>query len=137
MFVIVTLSLLFKYYVWYLATSNTRLFLRVVAVQQLEVYWSLLRAVRGSTLKLTKMDDAIYAHFIAEFPDYDVSKPLDENEMKSPKGKERWRNFINHYEKLIPDYAFGTILRISPHEEYGQYSTIFGTFPLLRSHYVF
>lgn len=82
----------------------------------------------GSTLKLTKIDDELYEHFKKEFPEMDVSKPLNESEMKSPKGKERWRNFMNQYENKIPDFAFGTMLRTSPYEQYDQHTTIFCTF---------
>ncbi|KAG9827358.1 hypothetical protein KCU63_g15653, partial [Aureobasidium melanogenum] len=47
------------------------------------------------------------------------------DEMKSKAGKERWRNFINQYEKKVDDFNFGTLLRTNPAFEYGQDETIF------------
>jgi hypothetical protein len=52
-----------------------------------------------------------------------------EDDMKSAKGKERWREFMMRYEKKIDMYNFGTILRISPKTEYEQDTTIFGKSP--------
>lgn len=82
--------------------------------------------MRGSQLKLTKMDDEIYEHFHKDFPDFDPAATINENDMKSKEGKERWRNFINQYEKKIPDYNYGTMLRANPTFEYGEKETIFG-----------
>jgi hypothetical protein len=95
-------------------------------------YWAILEKVRGSQLRLTKMDDDIYEHFKREFPDFDPAAPLDEDSMKSKEGKEKWRKFINEYEKKISDYNFGTILRVSPGVEYDQDTTIFGKLLLCR-----
>ena len=49
--------------------------------------------------KLTRasIDDDILTHFFEVFPEYkfdDALRELDENSMKSAKGKERWRDFI-------------------------------------------
>lgn len=44
-----------------------------------------------------RMDDAIMEDFQQTFPELDSVEALtklNENEMKSPQGKERWRNFI-------------------------------------------
>lgn len=98
-----------------------------LVVQHLEIYWSILERMRGSQLKLTKMDDEIYEHFRQEMPDFDPSATINEDEMKSKDGKARWRNFIMAYEKKIPDYNYGTMLRTNPKYEYGQNETVFGT----------
>ncbi|GAQ08037.1 alpha-factor-transporting ATPase [Aspergillus lentulus] len=97
----------------------------VKAVEHLMTYWAILEKVRGSQLRLTKMDDDIYEHFKREFPDFDPAAPINEDSMKSKEGKEKWRKFINEYEKKISDYNFGTILRVSPGVEYDQDTTIF------------
>jgi hypothetical protein len=89
-------------------------------------YWAILEKVRGSGLRLTKIDDDIYEHLKTDFPELDVSKTIDEHEMKSKAGKERWRNFMMAYEKKVDDYNFGTILRTNPKFEYGEKETIFG-----------
>jgi len=80
----------------------------------------------GSKLRLTKYDDEIYEHFKKEFPEFDASAPINEDEMKSKEGKERWRKFIAEYEKKVDDYNFGTMLRASPKTEYTEDGTIFG-----------
>ncbi|KAF2105496.1 putative polysaccharide biosynthesis protein [Lophiotrema nucula] len=100
----------------------------VKAVKHLEAYWGILEKVPGSELRLTKRDDEIYSHFKTEFPDFDPAATINEDDMKSKEGKEKWRNFINEYEngdKKVEDYNFGTILRTSPKVEYDQDTTIF------------
>ena len=57
---------------------------------------------------LTRLDDEIYAHTQSTFPElfvppYDKLIKLDEEGMKSPQGKERWRVFI---ESLAFDFSF-------------------------------
>jgi len=89
-------------------------------------YWAILEKVPGSKLRLTKMDDEIYAHFKEEFPDFDPAATLIEDEMKSKAGKEKWRNWMMKYEKTIHDFNFGTIIRTNPKYEYDQDTTIFG-----------
>ncbi|KAL1847269.1 hypothetical protein VTK73DRAFT_10383 [Phialemonium thermophilum] len=96
----------------------------VKAVQQMETYWAILEKVRGSALRLTKLDDEIYEHFRRDFPDVGVDEPLDEDRMKSAEGKERWRKFIKAYEKRVDDYNFGTLVRADPSKEYTQENTI-------------
>lgn len=97
----------------------------VKAVEHLMTYWSILEKVPGSKLRLTKMDDEIYEHFKREFPDFDATATINEDEMKSKAGKEKWRNFMNEYEKKIEDFNFGTMLRSNPKFEYDQETTIF------------
>ncbi|KAF2030326.1 DUF757-domain-containing protein [Setomelanomma holmii] len=97
----------------------------VKVVQHIETYWKILEKVPGSQLRLTKFDDEIYEHFKKEFPDFDPKATLDEDEMKSKEGKERWRNFINDYDKRIDDFNFGTVIRTNPKFEYGEKETIF------------
>ncbi|KAG9205734.1 hypothetical protein B5807_08127 [Epicoccum nigrum] len=97
----------------------------VKVVQHMETYWNILEKVKGSTLRLTKQDDEIYEHFKKEFPDFDAAATINEDEMKSKAGKERWRNFINQYEKTVEDFNFGAMLRASPKTDYTQDGTIF------------
>lgn len=103
----------------------------------MSTYWTLLEGIRGSKLRLTKMDDEIYEHFKSDFPDIDPSQTIDEEKMKSKAGKEKWRNFMMQYEKKVDDYNFGTMLRSNPKFEYGEKETIFGmvaTFPAAPEH---
>lgn len=89
-------------------------------------YWALLEKMKGSKLRLTKMDDEIYEHFRKEFPEFEPKETIDEDKMKSKEGKEKWRNFMMAYEKTVDDYNFGTMLRSNPRFEYGEKETIFG-----------
>ena len=89
-------------------------------------YWALLEKMKGSQLRLTKMDDEIYEHFKKEFPEFDPKETIDEDKMKSKEGKEKWRNFMMTYEKTVDDYNFGTMLRSNPKFEYSEKETIFG-----------
>jgi hypothetical protein len=98
----------------------------VITVQHMATYWSILEKMRGSRLRLTRIDDDILAHFKTDFPDVDVREPIDEDKMKSKQGKERWRKFMMAYEKTVDDYNFGTMLRASAATEYGEKETIFG-----------
>lgn len=100
--------------------------LRAAVVQHMTTYWSILEKIPGSKLRLTKIDDDIHEHFLKEFPDYDLKATINEDEMKSKAGKERWRTFIASYEGKVDDYNFGTMLRANPAEEYDQEGTIFG-----------
>jgi Polysaccharide biosynthesis len=100
----------------------------VKAVHHMTVYWSILEKLPGSKLRLTRLDDQILEHLHKDFPDFDPAKPLNEDEMKSKNGKEKWRNFVNVYEKgenKIDDFNFGTMLRKDPKTEYGEKETIF------------
>ncbi|OCK79570.1 DUF757-domain-containing protein [Lepidopterella palustris CBS 459.81] len=97
----------------------------VKVVQHMSTYWSILEKVPGSKLRLTKLDDEIYEHFLKEFPDFDPTATINEEDMKSKTGKERWRNFIMAYEKKVEDYNFGAMLRANPKFEYGEKETIF------------
>lgn len=74
----------------------------VKCVEHAQATWNLYEKVKPSTLKLSRLDDEIYEDFQATFPelagDEAKVKKVDEEGMKSPKGKEAWRQFINKYE---------------------------------------
>ena len=97
----------------------------VLAVKHLETYWGILHKVKGSSLRLTKIDDEIYEHLMRDFPDFDPAKTIDEDEMKSKEGKEKWRNFMMAYAKRVDDYNFGTIVRTKADGEYSNEGSIF------------
>ncbi|EEB95228.1 hypothetical protein MPER_05836, partial [Moniliophthora perniciosa FA553] len=91
-----------------------------------------MEKVPPKELKLTKIDDEIYEDTMATFPElaeppHDNLTKLDEDWMKSPDGKERWRQFINRYETKIQDYNFGSLIRTDARAEYGERNTIFVT----------
>jgi hypothetical protein len=92
----------------------------------MQTYWSILEKVKGSSLRLTRMDDEIYAHLKEDFPGFDPAETINENEMKSAQGKKKWREFMMKYEKKIDDYNFGTMVRTSPRVEYDEDTTMFG-----------
>jgi hypothetical protein len=91
-------------------------------------YWSILEKMPGSKLRLTRMDDQILQHLHDAFPEFDPAETIDEDKMKSKEGKERWRNFMNVYEKgdnKVEEYNFGTMLRRDAKSEYGEKETMF------------
>jgi hypothetical protein len=92
----------------------------------MQTYWAILERVKGSSLRLTRLDDEIHEHLKRDFPEFDPAETIDEDKMKSKEGKERWRNFMMAYEKKVEDYNFGTMLRANPKWEYGKDETIFG-----------
>lgn len=106
--------------------STTNSLSTLTAVEHLMTYWAILEKVKGSQLRLTKMDDLIYVSFMKEFPDFNPAAPLDEDAMKSKAGKEKWRNWVNQFEKEVEDFNFGTMIRSRPDVEYDQDTTIFG-----------
>ncbi|ODV84978.1 hypothetical protein CANARDRAFT_28710 [[Candida] arabinofermentans NRRL YB-2248] len=77
---------------------------------------------------LTKYDDEIFEQLINDFPEFaipaNVAK-INEDDMKSGLGKERWRAFMKKFETLIDDYNFGTLLRDDSATEYTEHGTIF------------
>lgn len=100
----------------------------VKAVQQMEVYWKILGAVKGSQLKLTPFDDEIVEEFFEAFPEYKDPaklKVINEDDLKSPEGKSRWRDYLKKFEDKIEDYNFGTLIRTDSSREYEQDNTIF------------
>ncbi|KAF4509772.1 hypothetical protein G6O67_003910 [Ophiocordyceps sinensis] len=97
----------------------------VKVVQHMQTYWSILEKVKGSTIRLTKIDDDIYGHLKEAFPDFDPAATIDEDEMKSKSGKARWRAFMMVYENKVDDYNFGTMVRNSYKVEYEENTTIF------------
>ena len=81
------------------------------------------------TFSDARLDNDIYSDFEQTFPELassdDAIRKIDEDAMKSPAGKEKWRNFIMKYEKTVADYNFGTLIRTDASDEYTQDNTIF------------
>ncbi|KAF9928776.1 hypothetical protein FBU30_002096 [Linnemannia zychae] len=102
----------------------------VKAMHHAETYFSLLQAMDGSKLKLTKIDDEIYEDFLTTFaPNVPKVDVLDEEkDFKSPEMKEKWRKFISRYEGgKVVDYNFGSLLRIDASKDYTEDNTMFVT----------
>jgi len=64
-------------------------------------------------------------HLLEVFPDFNASEELDEDNMKSKTGKEKWRSFMMKYDKTVEDYNFGTLLRRAADVEYEEKTTMF------------
>ncbi|GBE89781.1 Protein PBDC1 homolog [Sparassis crispa] len=104
----------------------------VKAVEHAQTYWNLLEKVDPCNLRLTKLDDEIFEHIKSEFPElaeepYDTVLKIDEEWMKSAEGKERWRKFMQAYEKKVQDYNFGSLIRTDARGEYDEKNTMFVT----------
>jgi len=104
----------------------------VKAVEHAQVYWQLLEKVEPKKLKLSQLDDEIFEDLSAKFPElmeppHEKLVKLDEDWMKSPDGKKRWRDFIEAYKDKVKDYNFGSLIRTDANDEYGEVNTIFVT----------
>ncbi|KAI0461089.1 hypothetical protein LJB42_001420 [Komagataella kurtzmanii] len=100
----------------------------VKAVTQAETYWNLLTKIPGTKLKLTPYDDEIFEALLKDFPEFEnpeYASKINEDEMKSLSGKDRWRKFMKPFEEKIDDFNFGTLLRTDSSKEYDQEGTIF------------
>lgn len=76
------------------------------------------------------MDDEIFEDLMTRFPEFKDTenlRNLDEDKMKSPEGKQRWRDFIMPYEKTLTDYNFGTLIRRDADREYAEDNCILVT----------
>ncbi|RUP44449.1 hypothetical protein BC936DRAFT_149447 [Jimgerdemannia flammicorona] len=89
-----------------------------------ETYFKLISSYDASKLRLTKIDDEIYEDFTTTFPEIDVTH-LKEDDFKSTAAKDKWRPWINKYEKRVNEYNFGSLLRIDPAQDYTEANTMF------------
>lgn len=69
------------------------------------------------------MDDVIYQVFRQEFPSLNVKK-VNEDEMKNPTGKVKWKLFCERFKDVLEDYNYGTLLRTDCADEYSQENSI-------------
>ncbi|GAA5826084.1 hypothetical protein JCM3770_000981 [Rhodotorula araucariae] len=102
----------------------------VMCMEQAEVYFGLITKIKPSELKrLTKWDDEIVEAFLKAFPEYDDAdklRLLSEDEIKSPGGKRRWREFMMPFADKIDEYNFGTLIRLDCTQDYTQANSMFG-----------
>ncbi|CAO3637452.1 unnamed protein product [Cunninghamella blakesleeana] len=97
----------------------------VKAMHHAETYFKLISAIDGKKLRLTNIDDEIYKDFEETFPEINVQH-LDEEQFKTPEGKEKWRKWVNKYEKRVSEFNFGTLIRIDSRDDYTEQNTMFG-----------
>jgi len=93
----------------------------VQACQFADVHFNLISSVDPKLLRLTREDDKIYDAFQRAFPGASVERIVEED-LKSPKAKEAWRQFCDAH-KDIPDYNFGTLLRLDSKKDYCEENT--------------
>ncbi|KAK2964452.1 putative Protein PBDC1 like protein [Blattamonas nauphoetae] len=98
----------------------------IKAVKYAEVYMNLLKAMDPAKLRLSPIDDKIYKRFREAFPDLNV-EIINENELTSKEGKEKWRPFLMEFEKSFDDWDMGTLLRINSHKDADQENTMIVT----------
>ncbi|GAA5799940.1 putative polysaccharide biosynthesis protein [Helicostylum pulchrum] len=97
----------------------------VKAMHHAETYFKLISAIDPKQLRLTKIDDEILQDFEETFPEINVEH-LDDNDFKTAAAKEKWRLFINKYEKRVNEYNFGSLIRIDCKKDYTEENTMFG-----------
>ncbi|CAG8634155.1 8651_t:CDS:2 [Paraglomus brasilianum] len=98
----------------------------VKATHHAETYFNIINSIDAKTFNLTKIDDEIYDDFMKTFPEVNLSD-VDEDQLKSPEGKVKWREWIMKYENRVNDYNFGTLLRKNVKGDYTEDNTIFVT----------
>ncbi|CAL7937588.1 unnamed protein product [Xylocopa violacea] len=96
------------------------------AMEHAEVYFNILCSVDPKFLKLTPHDNQIYKTFRDTFPDLKVDK-INEDELKSPEGKMKWRPFCEQFKEIVEDYSFGTLLRADCEGDYSEENSILTT----------
>ncbi|XP_068030507.1 protein PBDC1 [Anomalospiza imberbis] len=96
------------------------------AHQHAEVYFNLISSVDPKFLKLTPLDERIYAEFRAAFPELRLER-LRPEELKSEAAKEKWRPFCLSFEGVVEDFNFGTLLRLDARGAYTEENTILAT----------
>lgn len=93
------------------------------AYHHAETYNNLIKSVDSKFLKLTQIDDEIYTEFRKEYPAFNVDI-LNEDEIKSPSAKEKWRPFCERYKNRVEDYNMGTLVRIKAAEEFSEANSL-------------
>ncbi|EZA48086.1 hypothetical protein X777_14195, partial [Ooceraea biroi] len=98
----------------------------IKAMEHAEVYFNILCSVDPKLLRLTPHDEQIRKAFRDVFPNMKVDK-IDEDELKSPEGKAKWRSFCEQFKDIVEDYSFGTLLRADCTEDYSEKNSILTT----------
>lgn len=96
------------------------------AMEHAEVYFNILCSVDPKFLKLTPHDEEIYKVFRENFPHMKIDK-INEDELKSPTEKAKWRPFCEQFKDLVEDYSFGTLIRADCTENYTEENSILTT----------
>lgn len=89
----------------------------IKAMEHANVHFNLISSVDAARLKLTKIDDELYAHFKHNFPDLNI-KLFKEDDIKNPAQKEKWRKFCESFKDDVEDYNMGTLLRLNSEDDY-------------------
>ncbi|RWS29476.1 protein PBDC1-like protein [Leptotrombidium deliense] len=95
----------------------------IKAVEQMTVYFNLIKSVSTKELKLTPQDDLIYSEFRTEFPDFKVDV-IDLESLKSEEAKSKWRPFCNKFENLVADFNFATFVRLDCGGDYDESNSV-------------
>lgn len=61
--------------------------------------------------RLSQNDDEIYERFRKDFPEMNVAKLKEMEDLKSPEMKAKWRTFCEDF-KHVDDYSFATLIRL-------------------------
>jgi len=95
------------------------------AFKHAETYMKILKLYKDKkTLRITSIDDEVYAHFRKVFPDLDV-KDLDAKKLKSTSMLVLWRPFCMSYQtKKMTDYNYGSLLRLRAYEDLSEDNSI-------------
>ncbi|XP_058795430.1 protein PBDC1 [Phymastichus coffea] len=96
------------------------------AMEHAEIYFNILCSVDPKILRLTPHDNTIYKTFREIFPNFKIDV-INEDELKSEEGKNKWRPFCEQFKDLVEDYSFGTLIRINCTDEYSESNSMLTT----------
>ncbi|CAH1961181.1 unnamed protein product [Acanthoscelides obtectus] len=96
------------------------------AFEHAEVHFNLLCSVDPQSLQLSPQDELVYKVFREQFHDLKIDV-LNEDDLKSSKAKEKWRQFCEQFKNIIEDYSFGTLLRLDASDDYSEKNSILVT----------
>lgn len=99
----------------------------IKAMEHAEVYFNILCSVDPKQIpRLSQHDNEIYEKFRKDFPNMNVAKLHEMDDLKSPDMKIKWRAFCEEF-KHVEDYSFATLIRLDSSEEYEESNSVIAT----------
>ncbi|XP_064383776.1 protein PBDC1-like [Halichondria panicea] len=93
------------------------------AFKYAETHFTLIQSRDAKEFQLTRVDDELYEAVRERFKELKVDV-IDVESIKSPAGKEVWRQFCNDFREKVHDFNFATLLRIDSSKEYDEANTV-------------
>jgi len=99
----------------------------IKAMEHAEVYFNILCSVDPKQIpRLSQNDNEIYDKFRKDFPNMNVAKLNEMDDLKSNEMKAKWRSFCEEF-KHVEDYSFATLVRLDSSEDYEEVNSVIVT----------